>query len=398
MFTLQSGTNVVIFAYGLVDPDLSGSHDDISYHENRRGTKMIPLQFYGQPPPDEKFAELDYFDFHPNNYLIPSTDTTYHCKVYKLPSKYTTKRHVIAHKTLIDSGNEDLIHHLLLHECDHSATFDNDSDLPDGPCNDITDKITACTTKIAIGWTIGGDRIFEFSDVAGYPIGGDSSVKYYMIQMHYDNPKQSSNRRDSSGLRFYLSNELRQHDLGYLVFGTDISFLSLVIPPRVDQFVVDSYCPSTATRGGERTKEEMCLHTFAYYPRMDDLSACFTMNTAESFQNMMYSLSSAYDMEHAKEWLLDIKWTPELAAQWQEYYNNAPRLSLFVREGHFVSEPLGLLPKYRDLEPTLCKSKPIGNETIDLTGNAPATNLQKIFILLSCLLIIMKTSFCIFAL
>ncbi|CAF4327797.1 unnamed protein product, partial [Adineta steineri] len=106
----------------------------------------------------------------------------------------------------------------------------------------------ACTTKIAIGWTIGGDRIFEFSDVAGYPVGGDSSVKYYMIQMHYDNPKQSSNRRDSSGLRFYLSNELRQHDLGYLVFGTDISFLSLVIPPRVDRFVVDSYCPSTATR------------------------------------------------------------------------------------------------------------------------------------------------------
>ncbi|CAF4071354.1 unnamed protein product, partial [Adineta steineri] len=205
-------------------------------------------------------------------------------------------------------------------------------------------------------------------------------------------------RRDSSGLRFYLSNELRQHDLGYLVFGTDISFLSLVIPPRVDRFVVDSYCTSTATRGGERTKEEMCLHTFAYYPRMDDLSACFTMNTAESFQDMMYSLSSAYDMEHAKEWLLDIKWTPELAAQWQEYYNNAPRLSLFVRDGHFVIEPLGLLPKYRDLEPALCKSKPIGNETIDLTGNAPATNLQKIFILLSCLLIIMKTSFCIFAL
>jgi hypothetical protein len=102
----------VIFAYGLIDPDLSGSHDDISYHENRRGTRMIPLRFYGQPPPDEKFAGLDYFDFHPNNvsevfsqnchsvfrfqYLLPSTDTTYHCKVYKLPSSYTTKRHVIA--------------------------------------------------------------------------------------------------------------------------------------------------------------------------------------------------------------------------------------------------------------------------------------------------------------
>jgi hypothetical protein len=76
-----------------------------------------------------------------------------------------------------------------------------------------------------------------------------------------------------------------------------------------------------------------------------------------------------------------------LATQWQEYYNNAPRLSLLVREGHFESEPLGLLPKYRDLEPTLCKIKPTGNETVSPIGNAAATGLQNIFILLSFLLI-----------
>ena len=79
MFTLQSGTNVVIFAYGLIDPDLSGSHDDISYHENRRGTRMIPLRFYGQPPPDEKFAGLDYFDFHPNNVSEVSSQNSSFC-------------------------------------------------------------------------------------------------------------------------------------------------------------------------------------------------------------------------------------------------------------------------------------------------------------------------------
>ena len=100
---------------------------------------------------------------------------------------------------------------------------------------------------------------------------------------------------------------------------------------------------------------------------------------------------SKFDFEHAKQWLLDLQWTPELATRWQEYYNNAPRLSLFVRGGHFESEPLGLLPKYRDLEPALCKSKPTGNETVSPIDNAAAADLQKIFILLSFLLIITET-------
>jgi len=63
---------------------------------------------------------------------------------------------------LINPGNEDLVHHMLLHECDRSATFD-DSNLPGGSCNDIIDQIQACSTKIAIGWTIGGDYVrFRF--------------------------------------------------------------------------------------------------------------------------------------------------------------------------------------------------------------------------------------------
>jgi hypothetical protein len=57
----------VIFAYGLVDPDTSGSDSDISYHNTRRGIQIIPLRSYEQPPPDEKFAELDYFDFRSDN-------------------------------------------------------------------------------------------------------------------------------------------------------------------------------------------------------------------------------------------------------------------------------------------------------------------------------------------
>ena len=93
-----------------------------------------------------------------------------------------------------------------------------------------------------------------------------------MVQMHYDNPHQMSsnlnffnpieNRRisqrlyndsfdldrtDSSGIRFYLGAQPREHELGYLTVGADSSVLGIVLPPRTDHFIVDSYCPAIAT-------------------------------------------------------------------------------------------------------------------------------------------------------
>jgi hypothetical protein len=39
----------------------------INYHENRRGSRIIPLRSYNNPSPEEKFAGLDYFDFRLND-------------------------------------------------------------------------------------------------------------------------------------------------------------------------------------------------------------------------------------------------------------------------------------------------------------------------------------------
>ncbi|CAF4083643.1 unnamed protein product [Rotaria sordida] len=242
-YPIKSGTNILIYAYGLVDPDES----EINYHETRRGTRMVPLQSYNQPPSDDKFAGLDYFELRLNNYIVPSNDTTYYCKIYKAPTSYTTKRHAIAYKILIDDENSDLVNHLLLHECNPSFTFD-DNNLPNGVCDEINDKIEPCSASIATGWAVGGDHLIEFPEQAGYPVGLNSPNKYFMVQIHYDNPQQISNRRDSTGIRYYLGNQLRQHDLGYLTFGTVSSLLGLAIPPKVEKFIVDSYCPSNVTR------------------------------------------------------------------------------------------------------------------------------------------------------
>ncbi|CAF1111757.1 unnamed protein product [Rotaria sp. Silwood1] len=55
-------------------------------------------------------------------------------------------------------------------------------------------------------------------------------------------------RRDSTSLRFYLGKELRQYDIGYFTFGLIADPTGIAIPPRVNEFVIDSYCPAIATK------------------------------------------------------------------------------------------------------------------------------------------------------
>ncbi len=59
---------------------------------------------------------------------------------------------------LIDNSNSDLVHHLLIHECNPSFTFD-DAKLPDGVCDDIAAQVESCSSNIATGWAIGGDHV-----------------------------------------------------------------------------------------------------------------------------------------------------------------------------------------------------------------------------------------------
>ena len=49
-------------------------------------------------------------------------------------------------------------------------------------------------------------------------------------------------------MRFYLGNELRQYDIGYLTVGQDSDATAITIPPYDDRFVIDSYCPALVTQ------------------------------------------------------------------------------------------------------------------------------------------------------
>ncbi|CAF4122703.1 unnamed protein product [Rotaria magnacalcarata] len=229
--SIRSGTNVLIFAYGLVDPDMSRSDGDIAYHDSRRGSRMIPLRSYGSPSLEEKNSDLPCI-FVPIIVAYPISRLT--LSFFK-------------HKVLIDPTNRDLIHHMVVYECDPAATFD-DANLPDDACDNVYVQVPLCMSNSASVWAIGGDDLEEFPEEAGYPVGGNFPVKYYVLEIHYDNPKRALNRTDSSGIRFYMGKELRQHDIGFLSFGTGPNPASLAIPPQVNRFIVDSYCDPKASQ------------------------------------------------------------------------------------------------------------------------------------------------------
>ncbi len=54
--------------------------------------------------------------------------------------------------------------------------------------------------------------------------------------------------------------------------------------------------------------------------------------------------------------LLDIKWTPALAAEWQKFYDNAAHGVVYGGGIQFQSESFATLPKYEDLKLPQCRN------------------------------------------
>jgi hypothetical protein len=59
---------------------------------------------------------------------------------------------------MIDPANRDIVHHLLMYECNPTAVFD-DNNLPDGVCDEVYGYLGQCTSNIAVGWAVGGDDV-----------------------------------------------------------------------------------------------------------------------------------------------------------------------------------------------------------------------------------------------
>uniref|UniRef100_A0A8C1UM66 Monooxygenase, DBH-like 1, like n=1 Tax=Cyprinus carpio TaxID=7962 RepID=A0A8C1UM66_CYPCA len=208
----------LIYAYGQTD--------DITYHTNRRGTKELNLLKYMPRvnPPNSNF-----FDITMVNFTLPSNQTHYHCKIVRAPT-FDHKQHIYRIEPVIT--NPDLVHHLLLYRCPPSVTEPFEAECYTGVDGE-------CMETVAV-WGVGGGA-FEFPEVAGLPIGGNVGGFLYRLEVHYNNVNKSAGRVDNSGLRFYYTSELRQHDAAVLMTGLAVA-PGYAIPPKAKSFLTYGLC------------------------------------------------------------------------------------------------------------------------------------------------------------
>ncbi|KAM6915130.1 DBH-like monooxygenase protein 2 homolog [Xenentodon cancila] len=214
----------LIYAYGTTD--------EMKYHGARRGTKEVNLLKYmpKTTPPNAKYLSAKV-----NNITIPQDETYYHCKVMKFPN-LSRKHHIYQIEPEIE--NHDIVHHMLLYRCPSFVTEPYDKQCYMGDIGD------ACFGAVA-SWGVGGG-VFELPENGGIPVGGEDSDTFYRLEIHYNNPQKKAGISDSSGLRLYYTEQLRQHDVGILKTGVlPMGEMQYNIPPKATQFHTYSICNTT---------------------------------------------------------------------------------------------------------------------------------------------------------
>ncbi|XP_060907402.1 DBH-like monooxygenase protein 2 homolog [Labrus mixtus] len=220
-FRITAQAAKVIYAYGTTD--------DIQYHASRRGTKEVNLLNY---MPKSTITGPNYFMARVDNISVPQNHTYYHCKVMKLPT-LIKKHHIYLVEPEIE--HPDIVHHMLLYGCPSFVTEPYDN-----PCfiGDIGD---ACFHTVA-SWAVGGG-VFALPENVGLPIGGEESDVFYRLEIHYNNPNGVKGRTDSSGLKLYYTDQLRQYDGATLTTGVlQFQNMEYIIPPKATNFHTYGVC------------------------------------------------------------------------------------------------------------------------------------------------------------
>ncbi|XP_012275259.1 tyramine beta-hydroxylase isoform X2 [Orussus abietinus] len=182
-----------------------------------------------------------------NRVKVPDKETTYWCHVHKLPSSLKEKHHVLQFGPAVQKGNEHLVHHMEIFHC----VSPTELEIPaySGPCDspDRPEKTQVCK-KVLAAWAMGADA-FVYPEEAGLPIGGGNFNRYVMLEVHYNNPELSGGHVDSSGMRFFLTKNLRKYDAGIIELGLEYTD-KMAIPPKQESFTLTGHCITECTGVG----------------------------------------------------------------------------------------------------------------------------------------------------
>lgn len=179
-------------------------------------------------------------------------DTLYWCKILKGP-ELEQKHHIIGFEPILSSTvdkksiRRDLIHHMTLFECTPNVkNFDLWSKSKGIECNSKEPKFSAynhesCITPVA-SWSKGSSSQFLPPHVG---ISFSGKQKYYMLEIHYDNPLRKT-FSDSSGLRVHYTKVLRKYEGGVMINGV-AALSTQLIPPKQKYFHNLGICGPSCT-------------------------------------------------------------------------------------------------------------------------------------------------------
>jgi len=94
------------------------------------------------------------------------------------------------------------------------------------------------------------DKIFQtlwYPDEAGLIFYSSGKSQYVRLEIHYNNQEHKVGIHDSSGIRFFYSNQIRKYDVGVLEIGVIYSS-NMVIPPNQNTFSWPGVCPAKCTQ------------------------------------------------------------------------------------------------------------------------------------------------------
>ncbi|XP_046966055.1 tyramine beta-hydroxylase [Vanessa cardui] len=179
---------------------------------------------------------------------VPGSDTTYWCKVFKLPAFVTESvHHIVKFESTITRGNEGLVHHMEVFYCDD----DPNKEMPlfEGNCfSPKRPESTKVCSKVKAAWAMGAPP-FIYPQEAGLPLGGPKANKYVMLEVHYNNPDLRNDWVDSSGIILHITDNRRKYDAAIMELGLEYTD-KMAIPGGQEAFSLTGYCIPQCTAVG----------------------------------------------------------------------------------------------------------------------------------------------------
>ncbi|KAG5898697.1 hypothetical protein JTB14_030647 [Gonioctena quinquepunctata] len=244
-YVLSSDTVRMIWALHDNDPQHGA---EMVYHEENRGSQSIHL--LGPPPvPKMPLGHSRHWDVVFENLKVPNEMTTmYWCKIFKAPA-LNNKHHIVGFEPLIGRDHSNMVHHMIMHECELDSTDDlavweafskENGRLCYANMPPLWDK---CLTPL-VAWAV-GSKGENFPNHVGLPLA-DKKNSFYMLEVHFDNPTMKS-ASSTSGLRLHYTSELRENEGGILITGVAPSTLHF-IPPYQAEYKTAGYCSIDCTK------------------------------------------------------------------------------------------------------------------------------------------------------